>query len=85
MLFQTFILVAVALTFVWINPTSAGAGVTVRSIMTFASVFYTAGHAGSYVGRLTKLSQMCDWHMAKVKDNFYEELEQLFTKVLCNN
>jgi len=60
MLFQTFILVAVALTFVWINPTSAGAGVTVRSIMTFASVFYTAGHAGSYVGRLTKLSQMCD-------------------------
>jgi hypothetical protein len=41
------------------NPTSAGAGIAVPSIMMFASGFYIWGHAGSYAGDLSKLCHKC--------------------------
>jgi len=50
-----------------VNPASAQADVTVPSVMTFASGFYTGGCVCCYMGGLFKMSQMCDPYMVDVK------------------
>jgi len=43
----------------------------IASIMIFASVFYTGGHTGCYVGGLSELYHMCDMLPIEVKNRIF--------------